>query len=92
MKLAQDLIQLRGLQNFISVKQADLHTVTVDDFTGMSLDIIVTSAAAGPLFIVKQFSLSILLKVPHLLCNSEHIILLKVIIFIIIIIIIIIII
>jgi len=72
----------------MSVKHADIHTITVDSLIGMSLDIIVTSAAAGPLFIVKQFSLSILLKVPHLLCNSEHIKILKVIIFIIIIIII----
>jgi hypothetical protein len=73
----------------MSVKHADIHTITVaDSLIGMSLDIIVTSAAAGPLFIVKQFSLSILLKVPHLLCNSEHINLLKVVIIIIIIIII----
>ena len=78
-RASNNIIKLRKLEKHISVQHIDVHTLTVSDAKTISPDIIITSAAAGPLFIVKLFTLACLSTTKYIFCNLEHITHLKVI-------------
>ena len=72
MTIAQQKIEERGLQSYISVRQGDIHHLKRQVLIDLKVDIIETSGAVNQIFSVKVFGLAILCGVKFVLCNIAH--------------------